>query len=299
MPRLTTLFADISESTALFEQYGNARVRALFQQLLHDLGCVAEQHAGTLVKTIGDEALCLFPGKSAGLQAAVAMQRSVAGKYFLADHCIQIRIGLYHGEVIIEPQDVFGDGVNVAARLVALANAGQILTDTATAGYSDHAAPRRLLGPIAVKGKSRPLDVVELLWDADTTQLTSVAQVLDSSVFDSGRWLHMRLGDTEFLWSTQDMPVTIGRDDHSSVRMTSTTVSRRHAVIEYAGDQFVFQDKSSNGSWIKLGGELVRIHRSQVVLFGQGEIHCGSMYDVNQPAQSRHVLHFNLGKQTG
>jgi len=300
MPQLCTLFADISDSTALFERHGNQATREVMAQLLADLGQVAQRHQGKLVKTIGDEALCLFPGASTAIEAAIAMQKSVAGQFFLGADALAIRIGLFHGQVIIEPDDIFGDGVNVAARLVALANAGQILTersslDAAMAHTPPLQASWRELGPVSIKGKSRPLNVVDLLWDEADTKLTSLAKVLDASALTNGQLLHLRLGGREWPLGAMDTPVHIGRDPACQLVMTSATVSRRHAVIEYSSGQFVFTDKSSNGSWLRLGGELVRVHRNTAPLFGQGEIHCGSVYDSSQKQASQHIIYFMTG----
>jgi len=297
MPQLTTLFADISDSTALLERHGSQRTRALFRRLLQALGDIAEHHQGKLVKTIGDEALCLFPHAGAAVEAAIAMQKHVAGSYFLGEDAIGIRIGLFHGDVAIELNDVFGDGVNVAARVVALANRGQILADATSLAAIQPPPSTRVLGPISVKGKQHPLEVVELLWEDHNTQLTSMARVLDTGALQKGQLLHLRLAGREMVFYSQDMPLSIGRDESSAVFMTSATVSRHHAVIEYNGGQFVFTDKSSNGSWLRLGGELVRVHRSSVILFGQGEIHCGSVYDSQHGGQAEHVLYFLLGDQ--
>ncbi len=300
MPRLTTLFADISDSTALFERYGNQQTRKVMAKLLAGLGQVAQSHQGKLVKTIGDEALCLFPAAAHAIEAAIAMQKAVAGRFFVGSDALAIRIGLFHGEVVIEPDDIFGDGVNVAARLVALANAGQILTDRSSldeAMTSTTPLPVswRELGPIAVKGKSEPLNVVDLLWQEDDTNLTSVARVLDTAALATGQLLHLRLGTREWPFKPADAPVHIGRDPGCQLAMTSATVSRHHAVIEYRSGQFVFTDKSSNGSWLRLGGELLRVHRGSVPLFGQGEIHCGSVYDSSQKQTSQHIIHFLTG----
>ncbi len=301
MPRLTTLFADIADSTALFERHGNQRTRQVMQKLLAETGRLAEQHQGRLVKTIGDEALCLFASAAHAVDAAIAMQQAVCGHYFLGDDALAIRVGLFQGEVIIEPNDVYGDGVNVAARLVALANAGQILTDKTTfdstsAQHASSCVPSRLLGPVTVKGKKQPLSVVELLWNGGDTQLTSVAQVIDVSRLNSGEILHLSQANREWLLAAADTPFRIGRAEANQLTVTSSTVSRNHGMIEYRDGQFAFTDKSSNGTWLRLGGELVRVHRGTVVLFGRGEIHCGSVYHTNQPDSQRHVIHFFVGE---
>src|SRR5215471_17993336 len=86
------------------------------------------QHHGRIVKTTGDGLLVEFASVVDAVRCAVAMQRELAepSTAMPADRRIEFRIGINLGDVIIDEGDVFGDGVNVAARLEALANPGGI-----------------------------------------------------------------------------------------------------------------------------------------------------------------------------
>ena len=85
-------------------------------------------HKGEIVKTTGDGLLLAFPSVVEAVSCAVAVQSGMAkrNRAIPADHRIEFRIGINIGDVIVEKHDVFGDGVNIAARLEALAEPGGI-----------------------------------------------------------------------------------------------------------------------------------------------------------------------------
>jgi class 3 adenylate cyclase len=88
---------------------------------------VAEHH-GRIVKTTGDGLLAEFPSVVDAVRCAVEVQRGMAERNAATpvDQRIEFRIGVNLGDVIAEEDDIFGDGVNIAARLEALADPGGI-----------------------------------------------------------------------------------------------------------------------------------------------------------------------------
>jgi TolB-like protein/class 3 adenylate cyclase/tetratricopeptide (TPR) repeat protein len=85
-------------------------------------------HRGRLVKTTGDGLLVEFASVVDALRCAVEVQQEIAGRGAdtPADRRIELRIGIHQGDIVVEDGDIFGDGVNVAARLEALAEPGGI-----------------------------------------------------------------------------------------------------------------------------------------------------------------------------
>src|SRR3954447_5378723 len=85
------------------------------------------EHRGRIVKTTGDGLLVEFTSVIDALRCATEWQRDMAERNAgrLADR-IEFRIGVHQGDVVVEDEDIFGDGVNVAARLEALAEPGGI-----------------------------------------------------------------------------------------------------------------------------------------------------------------------------
>jgi TolB-like protein/class 3 adenylate cyclase len=101
------------------------RLKALRRELLDPK--IAE-HNGRLVKTTGDGSLVEFGSVVDALRCAVEVQREMTGRNASVplDSCIEFRIGINVGDIVVEDGDIFGDGVNVAARLEALAEPGGI-----------------------------------------------------------------------------------------------------------------------------------------------------------------------------
>src|SRR5215472_16438219 len=86
------------------------------------------EHKGRLVKTTGDGLLVEFGSVVDALRCAVEVQREMAGRNtgVPRDSRIEFRIGINMGDIVVEDRDIFGDGVNVAARLEGLAEPGGI-----------------------------------------------------------------------------------------------------------------------------------------------------------------------------
>ncbi|MEP1199075.1 adenylate/guanylate cyclase domain-containing protein [Tateyamaria sp.] len=83
---------------------------------------IVAEHGGRLVKLMGDGALVEFASVVDAVQAALDIQKSSAD----ADGSIRLRIGINLGDILIDGDDIFGDGVNIAARLEAIAEPGGI-----------------------------------------------------------------------------------------------------------------------------------------------------------------------------
>src|ERR1700726_4249238 len=93
-----------------------------------------DEHRGRIVKTTGDGMLVEFGSVVDALRSAVEVQRSVAKQNAAVpqDQRIEFRIGIHVGDIIFDDNDIFGDGVNIAARLEGIAEAGGVcLSDDA------------------------------------------------------------------------------------------------------------------------------------------------------------------------
>jgi adenylate cyclase len=122
------LAADIAGYSRLMgadEEGTLARLKAHRQGLIDPK--IAE-HRGRIVKTTGDGMLVEFVSVVDALRCAVEVQRSMAERNVdvAQDRRIEFRVGIHQGDIIIDGDDIFGDGVNVAARLESLAESGGI-----------------------------------------------------------------------------------------------------------------------------------------------------------------------------
>jgi adenylate cyclase len=103
----------------------------LARQKSHRQECIdpiLNERGGRIVKTVGDGLLVEFASVVDALESAVRVQRAVAEAEanIAREHCIQYRAGINLGDVVVEDGDIFGDGVNIAARLEALAEPGGV-----------------------------------------------------------------------------------------------------------------------------------------------------------------------------
>src|SRR6516165_1854097 len=162
--RLAAIFAgDIAGYSRLMgaDEEGTLRQLKAHRKELADPKII--EHRGRIVKTTGDGMLVEFVSVVDAVRCAVDIQRGMAERNadVPADKRIQFRIGINVGDIIIDGEDIFGDGVNVAARLEALADPGGIMVssvvhdqvrDKLSFGFES-------LGEQSVKNIARPVGV--------------------------------------------------------------------------------------------------------------------------------------------
>jgi TolB-like protein/class 3 adenylate cyclase len=120
-------------------------------------------HAGRMVKLMGDGALVEFASAVDAVTCAIEIQKSVRQHNAGGDEDkrIQFRIGINVGDIIVEGEDIYGDGVNVAARIEGLAEPGGIFISRSAADHVRDKVPIRIenRGDHAVKNIVRPIEV--------------------------------------------------------------------------------------------------------------------------------------------
>ena len=125
------------------------------------------QHGGREIKTIGDAFLVEFSSAFAAAACAIAIQQAFHEQNLTAtpDHRILLRIGLHAGDIIHKGNDVFGDGVNIAARIEPLAEPGGICVseDVARQIQNKAAYPLAKLGTGELKNIAMPVDIYRVL----------------------------------------------------------------------------------------------------------------------------------------
>jgi adenylate cyclase len=265
------LFADVIGSAALYERLHDEETAGAVLACFKALHTATEAHGGRVVKNIGDGIMALFPSAGRAAEAATRMHLAASALPAIAGHKIALRIGFHAGPVVPRGGDIFGDTVNVAARLVAQATKGQVLTSAETVKKLPPLvrSSTRQLYDIAVKGKAAEVSLCELLWSksADVTDFP-LAQSTKSARRSE---LRLKLGDREIICRLEDA-ITIGRDPGSTFVVEETTASRRHCTIERRQQNFIVRDHSSNGTFVSFGrrGDEMLLQREDVVLQGHG-----------------------------
>jgi len=293
-PRRAVLFADVCDSTAIYESLGDTKALALINRLLRHLDKQVAEYSGTVVKRLGDGMVCQFAAPDSALRAACEMQ-TVA--FELAPGIypkLAIKVVFTFGPVIMEGADVFGDTVNVAARLVAVANPEQVLTTQQTVDSlaPDLQARCRQLYPMKIRGKSDEVMVCDVVWrgDADLTEM--LPRDGDGG---AGQW-NLKLAYSGNMFMVEPAgSVRLGRDKANDVVVASTRASRVHARIFGRHGNFVIADQSSNGTFVLIDGnsrEMV-LRREEAVLGERGWIGLGK----SAASHGDHVLRFRLERQ--
>ncbi len=279
------LFADIAGSTKLYESLGDTEAKRQIDESLSALTALTGRHGGRVIKTIGDEIMCLFEGAERGFHAAIEMQHKINTLPIAGGAKRRIRIGFHAGTVIEENGDVFGDTVNVAARMTALAQGMQIMTSRSTVD----ALPQYLRGrtrditSVSVKGKADDMPVCEVLWQ-DEGDLTMTLAVLSASPLQAElaqlaslrQQIVLRHGGAEITLDVNRVSAAMGRDPGSDIVVADPKASRNHARIEKRRDKFFLADTSTNGTFITFTGEReIALRREEIMLRGSGQIRFG------------------------
>jgi len=145
--RATILFSDLTASTALYAREGDAVAFKLVQDHFDVLGAAVEASRGAIVKTIGDAIMAVFEDEADGVRGAIAMLRAFeafrAGSELARRREVHLKVGLHAGACYVVTAnkllDYFGQSVNVAARLQALAAAGEAVVPAGLADVAEAA----------------------------------------------------------------------------------------------------------------------------------------------------------------
>jgi adenylate cyclase len=169
------LAADVAGYSRLMgadEEGTHERLKAHLRQLIDPK---INQHRGRTVKNTGDGMLVEFGSVVDAVRCAVKIQRGMIDRNadIPEDKHLSFRIGVNLGDVIVEPEDIFGDGVNIAARLEALAEPGGICISRTVYDHIGERLPYSFedVGEQSVKNIARPVHVYRIRLDAEPMAL--------------------------------------------------------------------------------------------------------------------------------
>ena len=130
---ITILFSDIEHSTRHWERRGDVDARMLLDRHNRLLFPVVRKFNGKIIKTLGDAIMASFTKPENAVKAAIAIQQKLAAERSKDSFfSLRTRIGIHTGQGIVEYDDIFGDVVNVAAKVETSAEANQILITHST-----------------------------------------------------------------------------------------------------------------------------------------------------------------------
>ena len=278
----TWMFIDISGSVSRYSDRGYTEAHALNAECLELFTQAVESRGGQVVKRIGDAVLSVFDEAQPALDAALASLDALANPETpWSGRGLHARAGINHGPVIEDGGDVYGDVVNVAARLVNLASADEVLlSEAAFGGLADEARGRaQRVDALALRGKDDMIATFRFRWTGsdpptEDTGLTSMGDAEPTLLVP--RRLRLRLGEQFVDLGPEQRRARLGRSRDNDIVVSHPSVSRAHAEVLLRGHSFVLVDKSVNATSVRVtGSSPVRSVREQVTLVGRGAIVLG------------------------
>lgn len=265
------LIADITGSTALYDQLSNQEALVQISVILGRMRDIIAENGGHCVKSKGDDTLSYFGDADQAFEAA-RMMIETDWNYGLSIHA-----GVHWGELVSQDEDVYGDAVNTTARLASLAKPREILIGETA--FEQLAERTRVLcvsmGGIKLKGKKEPTRVHSFaVSDLDTQTVLFGAG--NSTVGRRTESAEIIYGDAT--WTLTDgQSLTMGRAVDCQVVLDHPWVSRKHGVLELRAAQLEYTDHSSSGSTIVTSdGKEIAVQRRTMLLNGDGRVLIGT-----------------------
>jgi len=276
---VAVLIADVCGSTPLYERSGSMKALDLIAECLEGVSAVVEEEGGRVVRSKGDDILCTFEDPSAAIRAASRMvERQMREP-------VQVHVGISYGGMLHTESGLFGDTVNVAARLLALAKPGEVLATEALVERlsGEEREHVRLLDNLTVKGKSKPVGIYAVFRDEEdvtyhvaedgyrTVRLRSIERPDTPKAA-----VTLEYGGENLVCREGQGVVRIGRSPRCDLVIVEPCVSREHASINVRRGRVLLTDRSSTGTWVKSSdAEPLLLKRDVMQLSGDGIISPG------------------------
>ena len=302
----TVLFADLRGSTSMYETLGNSDATAVVSRSVALLARVVVNHHGQVIKTLGDGLMATFESPVHGVEAAEEMHESMEkigapGDGVLAPHArsvpLKLQVGLAHGEVVQMSADVFGDAVNVAARLLDHAGDNETLVTADVLQRLDEEQQRcfRSLDRLQLRGRVEPVHVhlFEPPRHFGDTAATAFGEFAPVAPEPEG--IRLIWQNLSRVYAGTSLPVVLGRSPQATYIIDDTRVSRSHARISWHGGTFQLSDLSYNGTYVRFDHdpEIISLRRGNCTLHGSGMIGLGATpSDAQSPIVRFEIMKF-------
>ena len=194
----TIAFVDIVGSTRLYKTEGDDVAKQLVTAVEAEIARVVVESGGEVVEVVGDEVMCRFDDVNAALLCACCIQEQIEHYSNTQRVSMSVRIGMHCGPAIIEDGRMFGDSINVAARIAAIAKGRQIIVSEQLVNNlrADLQRLTRRFDEVRVKGKQESLVIYDLLWRQDTVTTMFTASTV---VHEISSQLRLRYTDKTYL----------------------------------------------------------------------------------------------------
>src|SRR5262245_4321810 len=178
--KITVLFTDVVGSTNYFDRFGDTAGLLLLHRHDNYVSSAVFEFEGTVIKTIGDSVMAEFPQPLLAVYAAIGIQRRLLqhNRDLPEAERLQVRTGINCGVGFRRSEDLFGDAVNLAARITKRSGPGQILISRSVQEcLVDTDIAFKPLGRATLDGKVEAEELYEVLWD-DTSDRSAHAEAV-------------------------------------------------------------------------------------------------------------------------
>jgi class 3 adenylate cyclase len=290
------VFADIVDSTHMYESLGDTLAKKLITELEEAISQVVKACGGHVVEIIGDEVMSRYDDASTAVTAACRIQERVDRYADQSGMPMAARIGLHYGPAILEDGRMYGDSVNVAARMAAIAKARQIITteQVVQALPEKQKQMARRFDKVKVKGKFERMIIYDLLWQRDDVTFIRTSPLPQSLITKT---LILQYGEKIYYMPPTQGSMHIGRDPKNELVVHASSASRTHAVLEFNRGKYVLKDISTNGTYVTTQNQQsLYLRRETIPLLGTGQIGLGE--PVTEDNQHLISYHFQDSNQT-
>ncbi|MBN2694089.1 adenylate/guanylate cyclase domain-containing protein [bacterium] len=252
---VTVMFTDLKDSTVFFETHGDLQGRLLVEKHNRLLFPIIEKYNGVVIKTIGDAIMARFDFALEGVKASIEMQRVLAQYNKENRHPIRIRIGLHTGVALVEESDVFGDSVNLAARIEAKTEPGEISIskNTVHAISAFKNIQIKKIGEVNYKGKAESVETYSVLWESSLIEesirgsFDVKKDIINLEIFENNGLIYSKI-----VYQDGDKPVLIEREPKRVDFFTQFTdiISSNKSYFGNKTKTFPFEDLKKVGKKI-------------------------------------------------
>jgi class 3 adenylate cyclase len=284
------MFSDVAGSTAIYDTLGDAAAEKCIADCINMMARVVKSHSGQVVKTIGDEVMARFNDPNEAYMAAKQIQAQSSNIKIDDFKSAQMRIGMHTGPVIEKDNDIFGDAVNIAARMTGIATAGQIIIseDMFSLLEKGNQGSARFFDRTQVKGKDRPMAVYQVVWEEQNHTSIITAHEGASIAASKGGMILVYNGQGSFISNNDGTKAfSVGRDASCDLMVNSDYASRNHLDIAWKRDKFILTDHSTNGTTVTPeSGNSIFLKREPYPLIGKGSFMLG--------VDGKHVITYDV-----
>ncbi|MCG8123692.1 MAG: adenylate/guanylate cyclase domain-containing protein, partial [Candidatus Thiodiazotropha taylori] len=245
---------------------------------------------GHVVEIIGDEVMSRYDDPASAVIAACRIHERVELYAEQSGMPMAARIGLHYGPAIFEEGRMYGDSVNVAARMAAIAQAKQIITteQVVEALPDELRLMARQFDKVKVKGKVERMIIYDLLWQKEDVTFIHTAPITQSL---TTKTLILEYNNKTYKMPPTQGSVGIGRDPKNELVVNASSASRSHAVLEYYRGKYVLKDISTNGTYLTTQNQQsLYLRRETIPLLGHGKIGLGEPVS----EQNKHLISYRF-----